>query len=173
MKAYTHHTRGPQGFTLIELMIVVAVLAIVGALVVPMIGNNAPDKLRGAANRLVADLAFTKVESIAHGDDLRLVVFDNSNDRYHIAAASDPATPLTNPIAGQPYRVTYGQGNAATLINVTLDSYSLNGDDQLGFNLYGGLDQPTAATITLECDGLTVTVSVDPNTGEASIGAIN
>ena len=37
---------------------------------------------------------------VAHGDDPRLVVFDNPNDTYHIAAASDPATPITNPIAG-------------------------------------------------------------------------
>jgi len=173
MKVYRHHARGPRGFTLIELMIVVAVLAIAGALVVPMIGNTAPDKLRGAANRLAADLAFAKVESIAHGDDLRRVVFDNPNDQYHIAAASDPTTPLTNPLGGQPYLVTYGQGNAAILINVTLDSYTLNGDDELGFSLYGGLDQPTAATITLGCDGRTITLTVDPNTGETVIGAIN
>jgi len=177
MKAYTQNPRRPRpwpcGFTLIELMIVVAVLAIAGALAVPMLGNTAPDKLRAAAGTLAADLAFAKVESIAHGDDLRLAVFDNPNDRYHIATTSDPATPITNPINRQPYLVTYGQGTAASLINVTIDSYSLNGDDQLGFNLYGGLDQAVAATITLGCDGLTVTVTVDPNTGESSIGAIN
>jgi prepilin-type N-terminal cleavage/methylation domain-containing protein len=173
MKPHILYPREPEGFTLIELMIVVAVLAIAGALAVPMLGNTAPDKLRGATSTLAADLAFAKVESMAHSDDLRLVVFDNPNDRYHIAATSDAATPITNPINQQPYLITYGQGTAASLTNVTIDSYSLDGDAQLGFNLYGGLDQATAATITLGCDGLTVTVTLDPNTGESTIGAIN
>lgn len=176
MKPYTDPPRTPArpaGFTLIELMIVVLVLAIAAALAVPMMGNTASNKLRGAASMLVADLAFAQVECVAHGDDPRLLVFDNPNDTYHIAAASDPATPITHPIAGRPYLIDYGQGAAASLTNVTLDSYDLNGDDQLGFGIYGGLDQPTAATITLECDGLTVTVTADPNTGEATIGAIN
>ncbi len=168
-----HYTRGPRGFTLIELLIVATIVAIAAALAVPMLKNTAASKLQGAASSLVADLAFAKVESIAHGDDPRLVVFDPPADTYHIAAASDPATPITNPIAARPYSITYGQGTAVSLIGVGIDSVSVGGDDQLGFGIYGGLDQPTAATITLGCDGQTVTVSVDPNTGESTIGAIN
>jgi len=152
---------------------VVIVLAIAAALAVPMMSNTADTRLRGAASVLAADLAFAQVESVAHSDDPRLVVLDNPSDAYHIAVTSDPATPITNPIAKKPYLVTFGQGNAASLTNVTLDSYTLNGDDQLGFDIYGGLDQPTAATITLGCEGLTVTLTADANTGETIIGAIN
>ena len=81
----------PAGFTLVEMMIVVLVLAIAAALAVPMMGNTAPNKLKGAASMLAADLAYAQVESIAHGDDTRLLVFDNPSDTYHIAAASDTA----------------------------------------------------------------------------------
>jgi len=155
------------------MMTVVIILAIAAALAVPMMSDTADTRLRGAASMLVADLAFAQVESVAHGDDPRLVVFDNPNDAYHIAATSDPATPITNPIANRPYLVTYGQGPAESLTNVTLESYTLNGDNQLGFGIYGGLDQPIDATITLGCEGLTVTLTADDNTGETTIGAIN
>lgn len=163
----------PAGFSLIELMIVVLVLAIAAALAVPMLGNTAPNKLKGAASMLAADLAYAQVESIAHGDDRRLLVFDNPSDTYHIAAASDPATPITHPITKLPYLIDYGSGTAESLVGVTINSYSLNGDDRLGFDIYGALDQPTDATITLGCDGLTVTVTADANTGETVIGGIN
>jgi len=155
------------------MMTVVIVLGIVAALAVPMFASTSASKLQGAASMLAADLAFAQVQSVAHGDDPRLLVFDNPNDTYYIAATSNPATPITNPIGGAPYLVNYVQGSASSLVNVTIDSYTLNGDDQLGFGIYGGLDQPTDASITLGCEGLSVTITVDANTGETSIGAIN
>ncbi len=154
-------------------MIVVLILAIVAALAVPMLGNTAGTKLKGAASMLVADVSFAQIESISHGDDLRLIVFDNPNDTYHIAAASDTATPITNPINGKPYLIGYGTGSIESLNGVTIDSYTLDGDDELGFGVYGSLDQATDATITLGCNGLTITVTVDVQTGECVIGAIN
>lgn len=161
------------GFTLVELMTVVIVLGIAAALAVPMLGDTATSRLQGAASTLSADLAFAQVESLAHSEDTRVVVFDNPNDTYHIALSSDTATPITNPINKQPYLVDYGSGAAQSLTGVTISSYALDGDDELGFGVYGGLDQATAATITLACEGFTVTVTVDPNTGESTIGAIN
>jgi prepilin-type N-terminal cleavage/methylation domain-containing protein len=163
----------PGGFTLVEIMIVVTILAIAAALAVPMIGDTSSTKLRGAASMLVADLSFAQVESIAHGDDTRLIVFDNPNDTYHIAAASDNTTPITNPINGQPYLISYGSGSTNSLVGVTIDSYTLDGDDELGYGVYGSLDQTTDATITLGCDGRSVTLTVDAETGESVIGAIN
>ena len=162
-----------RAFTLVELIIVVAVLAIAAGLAVPMFSQTSAEKLRAAANVLAADLAFTKVESIAHGDDLRVIVFNSTDDQYHIAAASDDATPITNPITRQPYLVSYGSGSVSSLTDVTIDSYSLDGDDRLGFNIYGGTDQATDATITLECDGKTITVTVNPGTGETTISPIS
>lgn len=161
------------GFTLVEMMIVVLIIAIAAALVVPRLGNTASTKLRGAAAMLVADVSFAQIESISHGDDLRLIVFDNPNDTYHIAAASDTATPITNPINGRPYLVDYGSGPTESLNGVSIDSYDLDGDDELGFGVYGSLDQATDATITLGCDGLTIIVTIDVETGECVVGAIN
>ncbi|MEM1109689.1 MAG: hypothetical protein AAGH99_13470 [Planctomycetota bacterium] len=160
------------GYTVVEVIVIVAILSIASALVMPIFRDQGPTQLRSAARLLAADLDAAKVESLARSDDLRLVVFDTVNHTYHVAAASAPATPITNPFDRQPYRVAFGSGRATALGLVEIQNVDLNGDDELGFGLYGQLDQATPATITLAADGNTITLTVDPATGEATIGPI-
>lgn len=162
-----------EGFTLIEMLIVISVMLILGAMVAPMMTQTAATRLASAAQLLAADLSYAQVESISHGDDPRVVVFDTANATYRIAASSDTATPITNPIGNQPYEVTFGSGRAREMGGVTLQSVSVGGDDTLGFGIYGELDQTVAASVTLESDGFTLVVTVDPVTGEANIGSVN
>lgn len=154
-------------------MIVVVILAIAAAMVTPMFGQTEITRLRAAADLLAADLAFAQVESITHGDDPRVVVFDSTNHQYHIAAASAPATPITNPVGNQPYLTQFGQGRASETTGVTIQSYALDGDNQLQFGIYGQLDQTTDATITLENAGRAITLTVNTVTGEVTIGSVN
>mgnify|MGYP002624563805 CR=1 FL=1 len=154
-------------------MIVVLILAISAALAVPRIGETSATRLSAAARQLVADLAFAQVESIAHSDDLRVIVFDTTLQQYHIAAASDTATPITNPITKFPYIVKFGQGSASQLTNVTIGTLGVGGDDQLQFGAYGQLDQGAAATIQLVCEGKTIVITIYPSTGEATLCSVN
>ncbi len=157
---------------MIEIMVVVTVLSIASALVLPMFRDQGATQLRSAAKLLAADLDAAKVESLTHGDDPRVVVFNTTTHTYHLAAASDPTTPITNPFDRKPYAVTFGTGRAAALGMVDIQSVSLDGDDELGFGLYGQLDQTTPATITLAADDATLTLTLDPDTGETTIGPI-
>ena len=161
-----------QGFTLIEMMIVVLIVSIIGAMAVARMGDTAVTQLRSAAQLLVADLGFAQVESIGHGADLRVVVFDVAGNSYHIAAASNAATPITNPVSKAPYQVIFGQGTTQSLSAVSISAVSVGGDAQLKFGVYGQLDQATAATITLITESHRVTITIHPVTGEASIGDI-
>jgi len=165
-------TPGARGFTLFELMVVLTILGIVAALAVPMFGQTDATRLRSAAEVLVADLGFAQIESISHGDDLRVVVFDQATDSYRIAAASDPATPITNPVGNLPYTTTFGASRASETGGVTIQGYSLDGDDQVQFGIYGQLDQTADATITLALNGLSVTITVNATNGEAAIGPV-
>lgn len=154
-------------------MIVVAIVAIAAALVVPRFGDSSVTRLRAAAKLVAADMAFAQVGSIAHADDLRVVVFHADGGGYFIAAASDPAMPITNPVGNVPYRVTFGQGRAQALAGVVITATGVGGDDQLQFGAYGQLDQPAAATVTLTAGAASLTVTLDPVSGEATIGQIN
>ncbi len=151
---------------------IVLIIGIMAAIAVPMIGDNNPTRLRAAAQIVAADLAYAQVESVSHGDDTRVVVFDTTNHAYHIAAASDTATPLTNPVGNLPYVLTFGVARASQATGVTIQSLSVGGDDELGFGVYGQLDQTTDATITLACGGHTITITLDATNGESTIGAI-
>ncbi len=150
---------------------VVLILAIAGALAIPQFGSTELAKLRAAAEMVAADIAFAKIDSLAHGDDPRVIVFDSTNERYHIAAQSDPSTPLTNPVGQTPYMTTFGQGRANALSNVEIDSYSLDGDDMVGFGLFGQLDQTDDATITLSADSATMIITIDATTGTTTISS--
>ena len=161
--------KGKRGLTLVELLIVIVLVAIAAALAVPLLADTEATRLRAAARLLVADLAFAQIESITHADDPCVVIFDSVSHAYSIAKASDPATPMTEPVTNQPYTVQFGTGRAAESTGVTIQSYSLDGDDRVTFGLYGELDQTTPATITLQAGALTMTVQIDPASGEATL----
>lgn len=153
-------------------MVVVLVTAIASAVVVAKLGSTVEMRLRSAATLLAADIEYAQVESIAHADDTRVIVFDTATATYSLAASSAPKTPINNPIGNVPYTVTFGKDRAVNLTGVTLQSISVGGDTQLGFGAYGQLDQTANATITLACGANTITVTVDAATGQASIGSV-
>jgi len=161
--------RWRPGFTLVELLIVIVLLGIVGGLALPMLGDSKQLQLREAARLLAADIEFTQNESIAHGDDPRMIKFDTANNQYWIAPASAPDTPITDIVLQEPYLVSLGSGRAAGVGLVTIQSIDLSGDDELRFDAYGSPDQTGPATITLSAGTSTLTIQVAPGSGEVTI----
>lgn len=159
-----------RGFTLVEMLLTVAVLAIISLLAIPSIGKTSDDQLRSAAKILIADLEYAQMQSTGDAVNAAVLVFNADGTGYSIALASDPTTPVTNPITKAPYAETFGSGRLITCPNVMISGMSVGGDEQLGFDSHGGLDQTTAATVTLSCQGRQLTITIQPYTGEASIG---
>lgn len=153
-------------------MLVIAILAIVTALAIPQAGADSVRRLESAAAILAAELDQARLDSIAHGDDPRVVVFDTAAHAYHVAAASAPATPLKHPTQGTPNAMAFGDGLYHNCPGVTLGTLSLDGDTTLGFDAFGSLDQATSATIQLRADVHSVTLTLDSATGEVTITGV-
>ncbi len=160
---------GDRAFTLVELLIVVALMGIAASLAIPMLAGTDATRLQAAGRLLVADLGFAQLESITHADDPCVVTFDQANASYTLARTSAPSTPITDPGTNQPYVTQFGSGRAAELTGVSIQGYSLGGDNQLAFGIYGQTDQTTPAVITLQAGNLTVSVQIDPTSGEPSL----
>jgi len=160
---------GVRAFTLVELLIVIVLVAIAATLALPMMGDSGATRLPAAARLLLADLAFAQVQSISHADDPCVVIFDSASDTYTLEKSSTPGTPMTDSITGQPYVTHFGSGRASEMADVSIQGYSLGGDDRVSFGMYGELDQTTTATITLKAGALTTIIQIDPDSGEAVV----
>ena len=165
--------RAAGAFTLIEVLVVLACLTIAAYILMPVAADASASQLRAAAVLLVADLEYAQSESLGHADDPRQIVFDAVDARsYSIAPRSTPATPITHPVERAPYVTTFGTGRAAVLGRVRIAGHTAGADNRLGFGSRGELDQTAAATITLSAGPRQLTITLDPITGEASVGNI-
>ena len=72
-----------NGFTLVELIIVVVILSIAALIAVPMVSNAADIQVRAAANRIAADIDYVKSLAITH-QSRYYIIFDEANESYEI-----------------------------------------------------------------------------------------
>jgi type II secretory pathway pseudopilin PulG len=161
--------RRTYGFTYVELVVVLVCLVIAAVLVLPGLRSAGDAELRGAAETLLSDLEYAQQQSMAHGDDCRVVVFNLATNSYWIAPGSTPATAIPHPVDRQPFVNSFGKGRYAHLKNVVIDSCDVGGDGRLGFKSLGQLDQSTPAKITLRRGADRVEIRLDPTTGEATV----
>ena len=84
-----NHGRGVtrRGYTLVEVLIVVSILGIIGAMVVPSMLTAGEMGVQAAARIIVADLLYAQNEAIAQQAQRR-VVFDLANNSYRLVDES-------------------------------------------------------------------------------------
>ena len=84
--------RRSAGFSLIELLLVIALLAILAAVVLPSSNPTIHDQLNSAARIVATDLAYARSLAVTHGSTYR-VVFDVDENRYVLehSAIDNPA----------------------------------------------------------------------------------
>ena len=85
-------------YTLIEVLVVVSILGILGAIVVPSLLSAGTMGVQGAVRRVVADLILAQNEAVAAQDN-RAISFDAANERYGMFDATrDVGTAATVPL---------------------------------------------------------------------------
>jgi len=162
-----------HGFTMIELLIVVAILAIAAAIAVPMASSTGSMQLRAAVTMVAADLEYAKSMSISRGQRYA-VLFDKTTETYRIADES--GTTISHPIKkGFFYTVDFrndGRLSQVDIVDANFDGAAAVSFDYLGspYKGTGGAAPPlNSGVITLRAGGQTRTVSVVPVTGFISV----
>lgn len=117
-KVRAGRTRGRRaaGFTLIEVLIVVFIVAILASLVVPSLANAAAPLPRTVGDLLEADFRRARIESITAVRDIQAVVAAD-RDRWWLQATGplDPRSALPNSLR------ILGSGNLAPFAGVRLE----------------------------------------------------
>jgi prepilin-type N-terminal cleavage/methylation domain-containing protein len=86
--------RQPRAYTLVEILVVVVILGIAGALVIPAMGETGIIKVQGAVRQVVSDMTFAQADAVAL-QERRAVVFTVADSSYALVAVPgstiDPA----------------------------------------------------------------------------------
>jgi len=117
---------------MVELMIVIAVIAILTAIAVPNIINSLPNyRLKAAARDLYSNMQQAKMKAIKENKDWA-IVFDSANNRYYIcsdkgadnswSATGDNSITTTINLLNYKNGIGYGHGSATSAVGSSFES---------------------------------------------------
>lgn len=147
-------SRGCRAFSLGELIIVVAVTAILAAIAVPRFGNSMTrHRADSAAQRIAADLSYARQRARMSSAAQR-IVFDVASNTYEIIGAADMDR------NGEPYVVSLSEPPYEAVI-VSVD---FGGDDEVAFDGYGSPD--SGGQVVIRAGDFVRQIDLDGATGK-------
>lgn len=148
----TSHRRF-RGYTLIELLIVIAILGLAGALLVPRLVNADTFAVQAAVRAMVADITFAQTDALARQEIRRVQFLRDDLDRIHGYAILAPANqaiydgpfdPETAEYLDHPSAIATGGSFIVDFdvderfSGVEIESVNFNGSDWIAFDALGG-----------------------------------
>ena len=161
MASFRSLPRNRVGFTLVELMVVIIILAIVAAVTVPGLSSGKDFQALSAARMLMADLQYAQDLAVTQQGDVT-VTFDADADSYTLSNASGP---LVHPMTKADYTVAFGAMHGFQ--SVRLAAVFGGTDSQVTFDVTGSPDQ--GGTITLLAGSHQYTLTVEEGTGLVNV----
>ena len=152
-----------RGFTLIEILIVIVILAIAAMTAIPMMSSAASVQIRSAGNMIAADLEYAKSLAISRGQNFS-VVFDEGAESYSIV--DQDGNTISHPVKkGFDYVIDFQDEG---LGRVEIADADFDGASQVQFDYLGSPDN--GGTVHLQAGDMSATVSVEPVTGYITVG---
>ncbi len=168
-----------RGFTLIEILIVVTLLGIAGALVIPAMGSTGALRIQAAVRTIVADITVAQSEAVAF-QERRALVFNVEASSYRvISVPGNTLDPDSNTLydpsrRGGLYAVNFADEDRYGDARITAASF--DGQPAIIFDSMGGpiadpgANTPSAGgTITVTGGGQTFIIRVEAFTGRVTV----
>lgn len=166
--------RFARAYTLVEVLIVVVILGIAGAMVIPSFGQTSVLRIQGAVRTLVSDITVAQSDAIAFQRGMGIVFYaDADNSRYVMCEVS--GNRMDTELDRLAERTIAGDRfGGAAFSNITLANNRLIFDEMGGPVLSPGSDTvaPTG-TIDITGSGQTFRLSIEAYTGRVTVRAID
>ena len=162
--------RKNEGFTIIEIIVVVVVISIAAMLMVPMFSSAADMQVRAVANMITADIEYTRSLAVSTQNNYS-IVFDPASDSYQI---QKDGVVIDHPHKSSGYIIALrsdSRVNAVSITTADFDSQTAVSFDYLG-SPYSGLTTVAplnSGQISLQAGDFSMTVTVEPVTGYITI----
>jgi Tfp pilus assembly protein FimT len=160
-----------RAYTLVEMLVLIVILGIAGAMVIPAMGQTGVLRIQAAVRSIVADITFAQMDALAYQEQ-RALVFDEDANSYAVVQVIgglidvDANTLYDSKGPGQRYIVDLNEeryGGSA------IQNISLNGGDTIIFDELGG---PIASAGSSELsDGGTLEITGQFSTFRINIAA--
>jgi prepilin-type N-terminal cleavage/methylation domain-containing protein len=169
---------GRRAFTLVEILMVVIILGIAGAIIVPQIGSRNDLRAAAAARLLISDITYAQNRAIAQQKKhyVRFV-----NQTYSVCD-SIALTPIAHPLkpaqSNGLYQITFGANGTTGLDQCAIGTVDFGSQTVIGFNdlgepfaFDGVTESPLTSpgTIIVQSGDVSLTIQIEPFTGEASV----
>ncbi len=143
--------RARAGYTLIEVLVVVVILGIAGAMVAPSMSQAGVLRIQAAVRTIVADITFAQMDALGYQEQ-RAIVFDTNNNQYTLVQVNGSTIDVDNDalydIRGpqQRYRVSL---NDEVFGGTVIEAVEFDGDNVLIFDEMGGpVSTPGSSTLS-------------------------
>lgn len=152
------------GFTLVELIVVMIILAIAAAMIIPQAVGTSDLRARSAARIVVADLEYAQNHAIVTQTNIT-VTFDTSANSYRV---SNESATLTHPITKQEYEVDFDTKRGFG--SVSIAAVSFNGGALVTFDSLGAPN--SGGTVDIAAGEHTYRVTVAQVTGRVAVARV-
>lgn len=146
-------------FTLVEVLVVVVIIGIAGAIIVPQMVRAGSMQIQAAGRMVIADVIYAQNEAVARAESIKLV-FETTNNRYYMTDQNDVMLQnswrMGDSGSGN-FTVDFSQDSRFN--GVWISAASFGGDKTVVFDPLGAPDTGGSVTLTSSVDSYVISIA--------------